>query len=51
MKKLWYYSENYGTFIYNKKYYGAVEKTVVLDLEKKNNDTMGKTRVLWKKIC
>ena len=29
-KKLWYYTENYGTLIYNEKNYGTMEKTMVL---------------------
>ena len=27
-KKLWYYTENYGTLIYYGKNYGAMEKTI-----------------------
>ena len=29
-KKLWYYTENYGTLIYYGKNYGTMEKTMVL---------------------
>ena len=29
-KKLWYYTENYGTLIYYEKNYGTMEKTMVL---------------------
>ena len=29
-KKLWYYTENYGTLIYYGKNYGTLEKTMVL---------------------
>ena len=29
-KKLWYYTENYGTLNYYGKNYGTVEKTMVL---------------------
>ena len=30
VKKLWYYTENYGTLIYYGKNYGNIDKTMVL---------------------